>query len=149
MGLWWMPPSGNLALTVELPDDWGSDEIEDQDQLISLVAMTLQTLIEEADEAEETLRMMVRDLENASMVGFGTIDMEALCRGEFGEVWSLLDSTPEMREHLTRLIEGKDRKEVTWPQKATLREPDNGADEMTLAEWTYAVTAGMYVPEWG
>ena len=91
---------------------------------------------------------MVRDLENASILGFGTTDLQRLAEADYREVSALLQN-PEMTYLLMQkagVPEGKDR--LTWPQTANAETPENGADEMTLEDWVSTVTAGMYVPSW-
>ena len=148
MGKWWTPPSERPALTVQIPDEWETEQIASQDELIELLTLKLQALIEDAYDPEETLGQMVRDLENASILGYGMTDLQKLAEGEYWEVNGLL-TNPEMTYLLMQkagVPEGQDR--LTWPQTATEETPENGADEMTLEEWANSVTAGMYVPSW-
>lgn len=95
MGKWWTPPSERPALTVQIPDEWETDQIASQDELIELLTLKLQTLIEDAYDPEETLGQMVRDLENASILGYGMTDLRKLAEGEYWEVNGLL-ANPEM-----------------------------------------------------
>jgi len=148
MGKWWIPPSELPELTVQIPDEWETDQIGSRNELIELLTLKLQGLIEKADEPEDTLRLMVRDLENASILGYGVTDLKKLAEGEYWEVYHLLDN-PEMTYLLMRKAgepEGQDH--LTWPQKATVEKPENDAEEMTLEEWASTMTAGMYVPSW-
>ena len=145
MGKWWMPPSGSPALTVELPERWGSDSIEIREHLMDLVVRKVRLLIAEAEEPAETLAFMVRQLENASILGFGMTSVKKLAKGDENELWSLIHNM-EMTYHLIGMAE--DGTSLRWPQKVTLEKPDNGADEMTLEDWVNEVTEGMYVPSW-
>ena len=135
-------------MTVQIPDEWERDQIASQDELIELAIQKLETLILDADYPEETLRQMVRNLENASILGYGMTDLEKLAEGEYWEISDLLEN-PEMTYLLMQKVgvpEGQDR--LTWPQTASDATPENGADEMTLEDWVNEVTAGMYVPSW-
>lgn len=148
MGKWWIPPSESPAMTMELPEEWDVPEISSEINLIYLAEMKLERLIQEADEAEETLRFFVRNLENAGILGFGMTDVEALAKADQREIYSVLEN-PEMTYHLVRMCgvpEGEDR--LTYPLKYNSESPDNGADEVTLEDWVDEVTQGMYVPEW-
>lgn len=148
MGKWWIPPSGSLAVTVQIPDERKTDQINSEDELIDLLTLHVQSLIEDAYDPEETLGQMVRDLENASILGYGTTDLQRLAEADYREVSALLQN-PEMTYLLLQkagVPEGKDR--LTWPQTASEETPENGADEMTLEDWVNTVTAGMYVPSW-
>lgn len=148
MGKWWIPPSESLAVTVQIPDERETAQISSEDDLIDLLTLQVQRLIEEAYAPEETLGQMVRDLENASILGYGTTDLQRLAEADYREVSALLQN-PEMTYLLMQkagVPEGKDR--LTWPQTANAETPENGADEMTLEDWVSTVTAGMYVPSW-
>lgn len=143
-----MPPSERPALTVQLPDDWEGDLISNQDELIELLTQKLTMLIQNADEAEDTLRFMVRNLENASILGFGITNMKKLINADYWEIRNMLDN-PEMTYHLMGLVGVPDEEDrLTWPQTASIEKPDNDADEMTLKDWVNEVTEGMYVPSW-
>ena len=135
-------------MTVQIPDERETAQISSEDDLIDLLTLQVQRVIEEAYDPEETRGQMVRDLENASILGYGTTDLQRLAEADYREVSALLQN-PEMTYLLMRkagVPEGKDR--LTWPQTANAETPENGADEMTLEEWVSTVTAGMYVPSW-
>ena len=147
MSKWWIPPSESPAMSVELPEDWGED-IDSEDNLISLQEEKLAKLILEADEAEETLKFFVRNLENSGILGFGMTDVKELAKANWREIFSVLRN-PEMTYHLIQMCgvpEDEDR--LTFPQKYNSENPENGADEMTLEDWVDEVTQGMYIPEW-
>ena len=84
MGKWWIPPSESLAVTVQIPDERETAQISSEDDLIDLLTLQVQRLIEEAYDPEETLGQMVRDLENASILGYGTTDLQRLMQPEMG-----------------------------------------------------------------
>lgn len=123
----WVPKSEAGAMTLEFPEGW--TEIEDQSNLMGLVAMRIRELILQEDEPMRATRGCLETLENAGLID-PYLDEKALAKGDRSEIYNLLDR-PELAYRLVAMteVENKD-----YPLKATKPTPD-WYRQMTLQEW--------------
>jgi hypothetical protein len=128
MSTWWIPPSGEGAMILEVPDSWNG-VIENNQQVIDLVTMKLDALFQEAREDPTgdgmlDLRQGLATLEQC----FGLSLLPETARGIDITTYSAMKTLL-----LSLCVEEDSETPLTFPQQAT--ETEEADPRETFSEW--------------